>query len=203
VVLKDSSDTELSSYIKNLDVLLSSRASEATLLDIKAKLDRFTFDDNNRLAIQDLPNLDVPLSTRASETTLQNLNQEIANNLWQRIRYGRILTAIEWVYGSIFTAPAANTTLVSYTVPPTKQAYIYGYYISGSAAMQFLLRWTSNATLRTLRIILGAGGTLHNIYLIPINEGLPADPNTAITIVNVSAGASGSVYQAGLLIAIL
>jgi hypothetical protein len=202
-VLRDSSENELSSYIKNLDVSLSSRASETTLLAIKAQLDKLSFDENNRLAIQDLPNLDVPLSSRASETTLTNLAQEIADRLWQKIRLGRILSNIEWVYGSLFTAPAANTTLVSYTVSADRYAYIYGYLLSGSAAMQFELRWTSNTVLRTLRLVLGAGGHIFNVLLVPINEGTPADPNTTISIINRTAGASGSVYQVGLLIGIV
>ena len=43
VVLRDSSENELSNYIKNLDVLLSSRASEITLAGIKAQTDKLNF----------------------------------------------------------------------------------------------------------------------------------------------------------------
>jgi len=57
----------------NLDVLLSSRASETTLSSIKAQTDKLTFDSENRLSIQNPPNLDVALSSRASESTLSNL----------------------------------------------------------------------------------------------------------------------------------
>jgi hypothetical protein len=39
VVLRDSAGVELSGYLKNLDTALSSRASESTLLAIKAKTD--------------------------------------------------------------------------------------------------------------------------------------------------------------------
>ena len=202
VVLRDSFENELSSHIKNIDVLLSSRASETTLLAIKSQLDKLSFDENNRLAIQDLPNLDVPLSTRASEETLTSIGTEIVYNLWQKIRYGRVLSELFWVYGSILTAPAANTSLVSYTVPSGRTAYIYGYLITGSAANQFEIRWRSSGNSRTIRIVFAAGGTALIIQPVAINEGLPADPTTTISIHNINTGASGSVFQAGLLIGI-
>jgi hypothetical protein len=48
--------------LQNLDVALSTRASEATLSGIKAQIDKLSFDAANRLAIQNPPNLDVALS---------------------------------------------------------------------------------------------------------------------------------------------
>jgi uncharacterized protein YggU (UPF0235/DUF167 family) len=57
----------------NLDVALSTRASETTLSGIKSQTDKFSFDASNRLAIQNEPNIDVLLSTRASETTLSSV----------------------------------------------------------------------------------------------------------------------------------
>ena len=60
----------------NLDVALSTRASEATLAAIKAQTDKFTFDAANRLAIQNPPNLDVALSSRASESTLAGIKAQ-------------------------------------------------------------------------------------------------------------------------------
>jgi len=60
----------------NLDVALSTRASESTLSGIKSKTDKLTFDANNRLAIQNPPNLDVALSTRASESTLSGIKAQ-------------------------------------------------------------------------------------------------------------------------------
>jgi hypothetical protein len=50
-VLKDSAGTELSNYIKNLDVLLSTRASEVTLSAIRSQTDRLNFDSANRLRV--------------------------------------------------------------------------------------------------------------------------------------------------------
>jgi len=60
----------------NLDVALSTRASESTLSAIKAQTDKLTFDTANRLAIQNPPNLDVALSTRASESTLAGIKSQ-------------------------------------------------------------------------------------------------------------------------------
>jgi len=59
----------------NLDVALSTRASEATLNAVKAQTDKLTFDSLNRLKVllESLPNpsnLDVALSSRASEASL-------------------------------------------------------------------------------------------------------------------------------------
>jgi len=58
----------------NLDVALSTRASESTLSAIRSQTDKLTFDANNRLAIQNPPNLDTALSTRASESTLSGFS---------------------------------------------------------------------------------------------------------------------------------
>jgi hypothetical protein len=150
--------------------------------------------------LRNLQNLDVALSSRASDATLSALNTEVTNNTWQKMRYGRTLSSLTWVYGSVASAPAAGTALASYSVPSGKQGYIYGYFISASEANQFEIRWTSSATARAIRIIFIAGGTVHAASLLALNEGLPADPGTAISIVNINAGAAGSVYQAGLLV---
>ena len=63
----------------NLDVALSTRASETTLSGIKTQTDKFTFDASNRLyvnaaVVANPSNLDVALSTRASESTLSTFS---------------------------------------------------------------------------------------------------------------------------------
>jgi len=60
----------------NLDVALSTRASETTLSGIKSQTDKLSFDASNRLAIQNPPNLDVTLSSRASEATLSSFSSK-------------------------------------------------------------------------------------------------------------------------------
>jgi hypothetical protein len=63
----------------NLDVALSTRASESTLSGIKTQTDKLTFDASNYLQVNvkatvNPSNLDVALSTRASESTLSGLS---------------------------------------------------------------------------------------------------------------------------------
>ncbi len=120
----------------------------------------------------------------------------------QLIRWGRAVTPV-WVYGGEITAPPANTALVSVSVPSGKRGYIYGVYISADDANDFKINWTSNATSRSIRILLGSKGTVLAVFNTPINEGYPADPQTTITITNIFAGGPISVYQVGLLVAIV
>ncbi|MEM4772532.1 MAG: hypothetical protein QW197_03535 [Candidatus Aenigmatarchaeota archaeon] len=108
---------------------------------------------------------------------------------------------IFWVIGTEINAPAANTTLVSYTVPTGTRAYIYGFEIYASEANEFLISWTSKGTTYSRRFKINTGGNIYLVDLIPLNEGLPADVNTNITITNINAGGTGSVYKASLLIA--
>jgi len=167
----------------NLDVLLSSRASESTLASIKAQTDKLTFDTSNRLAIQNPPNIDATL------TTLARLK-----------RWGKDIEPF-WVHAAEVTAPAAGTALVSRIVTAGKQGFIYGFFITSPEANEFRINWTSNTTARSIRIVYNAAGSEESIDTIPMNEGLPADGGTAITITNVNAGTTGKVYQARLLVA--
>ena len=68
-------ETTLSSILSQLDVALSTRASETTLSEIKGQTDKLTFDASdylyvNAAIVANPSNLDVLLSTRASESTL-------------------------------------------------------------------------------------------------------------------------------------
>ena len=67
--------------LQNIDVALSSRASESTLAGIKAQTDKLAFDASSRLRINaevvaNPPNLDVALSSRASESTLSSFSSK-------------------------------------------------------------------------------------------------------------------------------
>jgi len=70
----------------NLDVALSTRASETTLSGIRSQTDKLTFDTSNRLAIQNPPNLDVALSSRASEATLSAIKGALASVATDKLR---------------------------------------------------------------------------------------------------------------------
>jgi len=203
----------------NLDVPLSSRASESTLSGIKSQTDKLTFDTDNRLAIQNPPNLDVLLSTRASESTLSAIKNALASVgtdkiltkpdnppaldvalsvLSRLIRWGRDVSPV-WIHSGEVSAPTAGTALVSQTVSSGKVGFIYGFYITASEANDFLINWVTGGASKSIRIKFTGAGSLQYVDFIPLNEGLPADGGSSITITNVNAGSTGSVYQARLL----
>jgi hypothetical protein len=107
--------------------------------------------------------------------------------------------SLAWVHGSEVTAPAAGTALVSKTVSAGRTGYIYGFFISAGEANDFKINWTSGGASYSIRIPFSNKGAIHYIDVIPLNEGMGADPGSSITITNVNAGSSGIVYQARLL----
>jgi len=83
----------------NLDVALSTRASETTLSAIKTQTDKLTFDAANRLTVNaavvaNPSNLDVALSTRASEATLSSILNKLDVNLSTRLADTKIPNAL-------------------------------------------------------------------------------------------------------------
>lgn len=115
------------------------------------------------------------------------------------VRYGRRIVPT-WTDGTEVTAPAANSNLVSVSVPTGKTGLIYGFYITAQEANDFKITWTSGAVARSKRIVFGSAGTTFFDSPTALNEGAAADAGTSITIQNVNAGAAGKIYQAGLLI---
>jgi hypothetical protein len=149
-----------------------------------------------------LQNIDVPLSSRASEATLSGIAGQLdvkLSVLSRLIKWGRDVTPF-WVHGGEVTAPAAGTALVSWTVPSGRVGYIYGFFISAGEGNDFKLNWTSGGVAYSRRIVFPGKSTLHFVDVIALNEGLPADAGTSITITNVNAGSAGIVYQAALLV---
>jgi len=130
---------------------------------------------------------------------LTNLDITLTN-LAKRQRWGREIEP-EWIHASEVTAPAAATNLVSKTVGAGKSGYIYGFLITTGEANDFLINWTSGGTAYSIRVTFTSSGTTEAIDNVPLNEGLPADAGTTITIQNVNAGAAGIIYQARLLYA--
>jgi len=196
--------------LQNIDTQLSTRASESTLSSFSGKfpsatslsdsLDnptttilgsallgfdgtywrRVRVDTSGRLAIQNPPNFDVATSTLA-----------------RLFRWGRDVTPT-WVHGSEVTAPAAGTTLVSRTVSTGKVGYIYGFFISAGEANDFLIQWVSGGVTYSRMIIFPSKGTLYFADIIPLNEGLPCDSNSKISIKNINAGTG--IYEAGIFV---
>jgi len=115
------------------------------------------------------------------------------------VRYGRTPSVLTWVYGSEVSAPSAGASLVSRSVGSGKKGYVYGFFITASEANDFYINWTSGGTAHKVRIKFTGAGSLEYAGFIPVNEGLPADSGSTVSITVVNAGSSGSVYQAGLL----
>jgi len=113
------------------------------------------------------------------------------------IRWGRDV-APAWVHGDEVVAPVANTALVSVTVSTGRAGYIYGFFISCGEANDFKINWVVGGAAKSVRIPM-AKGSLHYVDFIPLNEGMPADGGSSITITNVNAGGAGVIYQARLL----
>jgi hypothetical protein len=198
--------------ISNLDVALSTRASEATLAAIKNALASVGADKLRASVVDSLPlspfnltqvggTLQTARDWSADFAKLQNLDIALTT-LSTLIRFG-IPVEPSWIIDSERTAPAANTNLVSFTVPLGKVGYIFGFRITASEANHFKINWTSNATAKSYRITFPSAGTFHFDTGIAINKGLLADGNTSITITNVNAGSAGSIYQASLLVAVI
>lgn len=117
---------------------------------------------------------------------------------YTKIRWGKDVSPF-WVHAAEVTAPAAGTALVSKTVSTGKVGYIYGFFISAGEANDFLINWTSGGAAYSVRIPFSGKGALQYIDFTPLNEGLPADGGSTISITNVNAGSAGIVYQARLL----
>jgi hypothetical protein len=114
------------------------------------------------------------------------------------VRWGRNVSPT-WVHAVEVTAPLAGATLVSQTVSPLKLGYFYGFYIEAQEANDFLINWTSGGVAKSIRISFSSKGAIQDVDQIAINESLPADATTAITITNVTVGSVGAIYQARLL----
>jgi len=125
---------------------------------------------------------------------LQGITPEVLNTL----KWGRN-SQPAWVYGSEVTAPVAGTALVSRTVSSGKKGYVHGFFISAGEANDFKLNWTSGGTERSIRIPFSGRGAVYYADFVALNEGLPADAGTNITITNVNDGSANTIYQAMLL----
>jgi hypothetical protein len=196
--------------LQNLDVALSSRASESTLAAIKNALASVGTDKIRASVVDALPESPFNLTKVAGTALtardwsgdlakLQNLDVTLTT-LAKLIRRGRNVEPV-WIYGDEVTAPAANTPLVSQTVSTGKTGYIYGIFIASQEANDFKLNWVSGGVSKSIRIVFSGKGSLMSTFEIPINEGLGADAGSSITITNVNAGSTGIVYQAGILYA--
>jgi len=116
-----------------------------------------------------------------------------------QIRWGRDVSP-DWIHAPEAVGPGAGLALVTQVVG-AGEGYIYGFFISCQEANDFLLNWTSGGAPQAKRIIFAGGGAIQDVEPIALNEGLPADPGTNITITNVNAAGVGAIYQAEILYA--
>jgi hypothetical protein len=123
---------------------------------------------------------------------------ELIKSRLDNLRWGRNIEP-SWVHAAEVTAPTANTALVSKVVGTGKNGYIYGFFISAGEANDFKINWTSGGAAYSIRIPFGGKGAVQYIDIIALNEGLPADAGSNVTITNVNAGSAGIIYQARLL----
>jgi len=114
------------------------------------------------------------------------------------VRWGQSIEP-SWIYGNIVTAPSANSPLLSITVSANKKGYIYGLFISSDEANVFIVTWTSGGATKQIRIPFGGGGAVMTVFPTPLNQGLPADSGSTITVSNVNAGSTSANYQVGIL----
>jgi len=128
----------------------------------------------------DPPKLDLPMSS-----------------LYKHIRWGRDVTPA-WIIGSEIVAPVINTILVSRTVSAGKRGYIYGFFISTEESNIFYIQWVSGGTTYRIRIP-ASRGLMYTVLPCAVNDDLPADSASTISIIVANAGST--VYQAGLLYA--
>lgn len=127
------------------------------------------------------------------------LIQEAQNNQTPK---SSIQLVTKWYHGVEKVAPPALTVLVTKAVDElVPLGKIFGYFISCNEPNDFRLQWTSG-TARSMLVCLPSGGTIVVVLDYQcLNEKIEAALGTVITIKNVTAGAAGKLYQAGVLLA--
>lgn len=179
-LIKQVSATDLrldvyASYVanpSNLDVALSSRASESTLSGVKAQTDKFQFDVNNYLktvpqATPNPSNLDVALSTRASESTLNAIKNALASVATDKVRVSPVDPIPREgavTHFSVALTAAGATTI--YTPSAGKAARVLGWSFYSNADVVVELRF----------------GTSGNVI-----AGLPAKGAHAMNLIGLTA----------------
>lgn len=114
------------------------------------------------------------------------------------LRWGRDI-GLSWTTAAPAVAPGAGVALVTRAVTAGRSGYVYGFLFNSTEANTFILNWTSAGVAYTRRFVFGGGGFTEDVMPAALNDGLPADGGTNITITVLGAGAPASVYQANIL----
>jgi len=118
-----------------------------------------------------------------------------------QLRWGYPVEPV-WAYSAVSTGPlAAGTVLLSQPVSSGHNGYIWGYFLSqndpnGNA---FLIQWVSGTTVYQQMVVMNGPGTVNFISVKAINDGLPASPNTTMTVKILNAASTNALYMAGIL----
>jgi hypothetical protein len=113
---------------------------------------------------------------------------------------GYTYSQLKYVRGSYVTAPAANTALNSFTVPSGLRGAVLAVLIDATEGNLFDIKWTSGGASKSYRLRLPSDGVMVYDFRPGLNIDDPADGGTAISVVNVNAGTSGSSYKVDLLV---
>jgi len=126
-----------------------------------------------------------------TKLTITDINQ---------IHFGFPYSDAVFVRGSYVTAPAAGSNLITYTVPGDRKGAVVAVVLDATEPNLFDVVWSSGGVARSYRVRLPADGVMAYDFKPGLNLDLPADPNTSITIRNVNAAGSGSIYKADMLV---
>jgi len=190
-ILKDSAGSELSSYVKNLDVLLSTRASEATLSAIKSKTD----------------NIDVLLSTRASESTLVEVRNRLPSSLTATgnlktavledgvgLAKEATLSAIKNALASVGTDKVRATVVDALPLSPINLTQISGTTLTARDwSSDFAKLQNLNIALNVLYSLIRWGRNLSPTWVIGPEFTAPAAGTTLVSV-TVPTGKRGWIY---------
>lgn len=117
-----------------------------------------------------------------------------------RIAYGYAYADVRYVRGSYISAPAPNSDLVAFTIPPTNRGAVIAVLIDATEANFFDIVWTSRGAARSYRLRLPGDGVVSYDFRPGINLDLPADPGSVVVVRNVNGGSAGSQYKVDILI---
>jgi len=154
-------------------------------------------------------NVNYPLSTMAATLSSinsysANINAILSSNVnypMNQLRWGYPVEPI-WTYSAVATGPlAAGTVLLAQPVSSGYNAYIWGYFLSENDpnGNVFLIQWVNGTTVYQQMIVMNGPGTINFISVKAINDGIPASPNTTMTVKILNAASTNALYMAGIL----
>jgi hypothetical protein len=118
-----------------------------------------------------------------------------------QLRWGYPVEPI-WTYSPVSTGPlAAGTVLLSQPVSSGYNGYIWGYFLSQNDpnGNVFLIQWVNGTTVYQQMIVMNGPGTINFISVKAVNDGIPASPNTTMTVQILNAASTNALYMAGIL----